>query len=111
MRTDDPLHPDSASAAFKRAVRRSGLPYLSLHGLRHVHASLGLGAGQSLKLMSERLGHSSVSVTGDIYSHVTPQIHSDAAEEMASLVDAVVPTDVPTNSATRAATRRHEKGS
>ena len=50
------------------------------HDLRHTHASLVLAAGVHLKVVSERLGHSSVGITGDLHSHVLPTVQLDAVE-------------------------------
>ncbi|WP_083543583.1 tyrosine-type recombinase/integrase [Rhodococcus sp. 2G] len=62
------------------------LPSLRLHGLRHTHASLLLAAGVPVKVVSERLGHASVSVTMDVYAHVMPGAQRSAAERFASLL-------------------------
>jgi len=65
-----PLMPNSVSATVSRLCRRLGLPKgASLHVLRHSHASLLLEKGVDLATVSERLGHSSVRTTADIYSH------------------------------------------
>jgi len=61
-----PWNPDSIGQAFKRLVASSGLPRISLHGLRHTHTSHLLAAGVNVKVVSERLGHASVSFTQDI---------------------------------------------
>ena len=55
----------------RAALVADGFPYIRLHDLRHLHATLGLAAGVHPKVMSERLGHSSVTITLDLYSHVT----------------------------------------
>ena len=65
-----PIDPDGATQEFTELVRAAGLPHLTLHGLRHVHATLMLGAGIHPKVVSERLGHSTVGITLDTYSHV-----------------------------------------
>ena len=59
---------------------------LSVHGLRHTAASLALAAGVHPKVVSERLGHSTVSLTLDTYSHAIPALQESAAELMAQLV-------------------------
>ncbi len=56
------------------APDRPGLPVIPLHGLRHSYATCGLEAGIAPKVMQERLGHSSLAVTMDLYSHVRPQV-------------------------------------
>jgi integrase len=80
------LSPNAFSQAFDRRVNSSGLPRIRLHDLRHTHATLGLSAGVHAKVMSERLGHSTVSITLDIYSHAVPGLQEDAAERLGALV-------------------------
>jgi len=77
-----PIVPDKVTQDFARVVKRSGLPYLSFHGLRHVHATLLLLAGTNPKIVSERLGHSNIAITMDIYSHVLPGLQEAAALAM-----------------------------
>jgi len=74
-----PIVPDKVTQDFARVVKRLGLPYLSFHGLRHVHATLLLSAGTNPKVVSERLGHSNIAITMDIYSHVLPGLQEAAA--------------------------------
>ena len=64
---------------FARIVRKTGLSHLSLHGLRHMHASLLLVGGVHLKVVSERLGHSNIALTADTYSHVIGGLQEEAA--------------------------------
>jgi integrase len=65
-----PLKPDSVSASVSALCRRLKLPKgVSLHTLRHSHGSQLLAAGLEITAVSERLGHSSPSVTHDIYAH------------------------------------------
>lgn len=78
--------PDSVTQAFRRAVRRVDVPYIRFHDLRHTHATLLLRAGVNAKVVSERLGHSSVSFTLDTYAHVLPGMQSQAAEQFSELV-------------------------
>jgi integrase len=79
-------HPDFVTKHFNLLVRRTGLPRIRLHDLRHTHATLGLAAGIPAKVMADRLGHSSVMLTLDIYSHVTPAMDHAAANLIAGLV-------------------------
>jgi integrase len=81
-----PLHPEWLSDAFEWRVGRARLPRIRFHDLRHTHASLGLAAGIPVKVMSERLGHTSSSFTADQYVHVTPQLEEQAAATVARLV-------------------------
>ena len=53
---------------------------MALHGLRHAHATLMLTAGVHPKIVSERLGHSNISVTMGIYTHVLPGMQEAAAQ-------------------------------
>ena len=80
--TGKPLHPEKVTNEFRKIVLRSGLPHLSLKGLRHAHATLMLSAGVNPKIVSERLGHSNIGVTMDIYSHVMPGMQEAAAEAL-----------------------------
>jgi len=65
-------------------VRRHGgsLPRVRFHDLRHSHATQLLAAGLHPKVAQERLGHSTITTTMDIYSHVTAQMHEDAAAKI-----------------------------
>src|SRR5205814_8667602 len=67
-----PLHPEGITVLFGRLVATAGLSKLRLHDLRHTSASLMLAAGVHPKIVSERLGHSNVSITLDLCSHVIP---------------------------------------
>lgn len=59
-----------------------GLSHLTIKGIRHTHATLLLEAGVSAKVVQERLGHSNISTTLDIYSHVTPTLQQSAVEAL-----------------------------
>jgi integrase len=80
------VHPDEFSKAFARHVKAAGLPKLSVHGLRHTHASLALAAGVHPKVISERLGHSTISLTLDTYSHSIPSLQEEAATTIAGVI-------------------------
>ena len=67
----------------------AGLPWIKLHGLRHTHATLMLEAGVHIKVVQERLGHSSIAITGDVYAHVTPGMQDEAAARVAAVVDGI----------------------
>jgi len=82
-----PWQPESVSQAFDRAVARADLPRIRLHDLRHSHASHLLAAGVNVKIVSERLGHGSVSFTLDVYAHVMPGQQAGAVAAVAALVD------------------------
>jgi integrase len=67
-----PIDPELVTKAFSKIAKASGFQGIRLHDLRHTHASLMMKAGINPKIVSERLGHSSIAVTMDIYSHVLP---------------------------------------
>ena len=69
-----PIVADRVTQDFARLVRREGFPHLTLHGLRHAHATLALSAGVNPKVVSERLGHSTIAVTMDTYSPPSPPL-------------------------------------
>jgi integrase len=73
-----PLNPDTLSSRWRLFLRRSGLPHVRFHDLRHAHATLMLLQGVHPKVVSERLGHASVGITLDLYSHVLPSMQEDA---------------------------------
>ena len=75
----DHIIPNDLSKAFRALCDRLGLPPVRLHDLRHPHASIMLLAGVHLKVVQERLGHASVGITGDTYSHVAPGLQKAAA--------------------------------
>ena len=82
----DALDPAFVSRRFSRLVVQHGLPRIRLHDLRHTSASLGLASGESLVEVSRRLGHSSLSVTADIYSHISPEVAKRSVERLASSI-------------------------
>ncbi|MFZ3171924.1 MAG: site-specific integrase [Carboxydocellales bacterium] len=79
-------HPDTISSWFTPFLKKIGLPALSFHCLRHTHASLLLKAGVDIKVISERLGHSSIRVTYDVYAHLLPGQQSEAAAKLERLL-------------------------
>src|SRR5215468_1063196 len=85
-----PLQPRSLTHAFVKFMRQQGLPRIPLHDLRHSHATHMLASGVHPKIAQERLGHSSVTVTIDLYSHVLPGMQTEAVNRVdAALRDAL----------------------
>ncbi len=80
------LDPETITREFRRAVKKAMLPQIRLHDLRHTHATLALQAGIHPKVVSERLGHATVSITLDTYSHAIPAMQEEAAALIAGLV-------------------------
>lgn len=81
-----PIYPQNLSQRFEAAVRRAGVRPIRFHDLRHTHATLALQAGINPKVVQERLGHSSIAMTLDVYSHVTPSMQEEAAERIGALI-------------------------
>lgn len=75
-----PLDPGQVSKKFKMIATAAAVGHLRLHDLRHTHAILMLSQNVNLKVTSERLGHSSIAITGDLYSHVQPNVQEEAAQ-------------------------------
>ena len=82
-----PLLPDTVTHAWIKLVRQSGLKPIRLHDARHTHASLMLKQGVHPKIVQERLGHASIQITLDTYSHVAPGLQQAAAEGFDKLLN------------------------
>jgi integrase len=65
-----PLRPEYATRHFQAMAKEAGLPAVRLHDLGHTNASLALAAGVEMTVVTDRPGHSQISVTGDLYTHV-----------------------------------------
>ena len=85
-RTASPCTPQVVSRAFTQALKAARLPEIRLHDLRHTHATLALRAGIHPKVVSQRLGHATISITLDTYSHAIPAMQEEAAALIAELV-------------------------
>jgi integrase len=75
-----PLNPDTLTSTWRRFIREHKLPPIRFHDLRHTHATLMLLEGVHPKIVSERLGHASVSFTLDVYTHLLPNMQNEAAD-------------------------------
>jgi integrase len=83
----EPVHPDRFTRYFRRQMSKVDVtPIRGPHDLRHTWATLALKAGVHPKVVSDRLGHSTISITLDIYSHVTPSLDADAANAVANTI-------------------------
>ena len=76
-----PISPRNMNRSFERLLKRSGLPPIRIHDLRHSHATQLLIAGEHPKVVQERLGHAKMATTMDTYSHVTPTLQRAAAHK------------------------------
>lgn len=82
----DPLNTNMVHKTFHHLIDKAKLRRIRLHDLRHGHASLMLAAGVELELVSKRIGHSSTTITADMYQHLLPGVSRGAAEKAAALV-------------------------
>jgi integrase len=74
------LRPETVSNAWEHVAMKAKVKVIRFHDARHTHASLMLQQGVPLKVVSERLGHSSMSVTADVYAHIIPGMQENAAQ-------------------------------
>ncbi len=75
-----PLRPNTVSRAWTNVAKHAGVTVIRFHDARHTHASLMLKQGIHPKIVQERLGHSTISTTLYIYSHVAPGLQEAAAK-------------------------------
>jgi integrase len=83
-----PLQPDTFTQEWKRIVAKTGLPRIRFHDLRHSHATHLLASGVHPKIASERLGHSKIGITLDLYSHVLPNMQEEAVAKLDAVMQA-----------------------
>jgi integrase len=74
------------TATFRPILERAGLLQIRLYDLRHSHATLLLAADEHLKVVSERLGHSTIRLTADTYSHVLESMQQETASKLESML-------------------------
>ena len=82
------LRPEWVSKRFHLLTDAAKLPRIHLHDLRHSAASMALTAGVPMKVVSENLGHASLRITADVYSHVTTDLAKESAERVAAALAA-----------------------
>lgn len=82
-----PVDPRSMYKVWERLVKKHEMPYITFHDLRHTHASMLLQKKVHPKVVSERLGHSSISITMDTYSHLMPNIQAEAIEGLDDIIN------------------------
>ncbi len=91
-----PLRPDRVSHYWASMTLKAGVKRIRLHDARHTHASLMLKQGVHPKVVQERLGHSTIAMTLDIYSHIAPGMQEAAAASFDTLVKVVDKKDLVT---------------
>jgi integrase len=87
-----PLNPLSAYKRWIRACEQAGVPVVKMYAARHTSATLGLLAGEDIKAVSERLGHSTILHTADTYSHVLMRTKVKAADQMERVLELTNPS-------------------
>jgi integrase len=97
--TDDgnPIFPTSVTTWFRKFIRRSDLPYVSVHSLRHTFASLQISDGVPLVVVSRQLGHAKASTTANIYAHVIAEAEAKADQTFDRFSDVIQPNKHQTN--------------
>ncbi|WP_024834219.1 site-specific integrase [Ruminiclostridium josui] len=95
--TDDgaPMFPDSITQWFSKFVKRTGLPKVTVHSLRHTYASLMISDGVPLVVVSHQLGHAQTSTTANIYAHVIVSAEARAAQTFDKFNDIIVQEEAP----------------
>ncbi len=81
-----PMRPNTVTRAWSILAARAGVKVIRFHDARHTHASLMLKQGIHPKVVQERLGHSSIAITLDTYSHVAPGLQDAAAKRFDEVV-------------------------
>ncbi|AZO63025.1 MULTISPECIES: tyrosine-type recombinase/integrase [unclassified Mesorhizobium] len=88
-----PIQPRSLTHEWVRVLGNTALPRIRFHDLRHTHATQMLSSGVHPKVASERLGHSTIGITLDLYSHVMPGMQADAAEQVDAALQAAISSE------------------
>ncbi|MBO0796163.1 MAG: tyrosine-type recombinase/integrase, partial [Ktedonobacteraceae bacterium] len=91
------LNPNYVLVLFKNILKDIGLPDMRFHDLRHSAATLLLVMVVHPKVVQELLGHSSITITMNLYSHVFPSIQQDAMNKMSNLLSQQEEKDPPGN--------------
>jgi integrase len=84
--TGEFVNAQAVNGLFARFISQSGLPKIRFHDLRHTHATILLSMEVNPKIVAERLGHSSVQITLDTYSHVLPSMKKDLTEQFSKVM-------------------------
>lgn len=84
--TGAPITPSGLDSAWRRAVRNSGLPPITLHGCRHTCGAAAVRAGVAMRVLQDIMGHSAETVTAQIYAHVDTRAQRAALDRIAGLM-------------------------
>ncbi|MCL2766449.1 MAG: site-specific integrase, partial [Peptococcaceae bacterium] len=88
--TGNYIHPDSLTGWFGEFIKRTDLPSVCIHSLRHTCASIQISDGVPLVVVSKRLGHAQVSTTANIYAHVIQSADERAAHVIDKFADVII---------------------
>ncbi len=88
-----PLHPDTLTGWFHKFIKKNDFPPISIHSLRHTNATLLIAGGTDIKTVANRLGHSTPSVTSNIYAHAIKSADEVAAEKLNNIFSPIKRTD------------------
>lgn len=81
-----PIDPRNVKRRLDALLKEAGMPHFRVHDIRHLAASLMLAQGVPLKVVSDILGHSQISTTADLYTHVLPSLRKEAIDLMDSIL-------------------------
>ena len=85
-----PIHPDTVSCWFHDFIKRTGLPAVSVHGLRHTFISLMIAKGIDIDTLSNLVGHSMPSTTINMYAHAVSERKASAVEAVAQMYEGMM---------------------
>lgn len=86
LENGNPYRPHYISDLFRENIIKLGYPRIRFHDHRHTHATMLLSKGINPKIVSERLGHSTINITLDIYTHVLPNMQKEAVKKLDSIL-------------------------
>lgn len=82
-----PIHPDSITNWFHDFIKKTDIPNIHIHSLRHTNATLLIAEGINVRLVSQMLGHAQTSTTMNIYAHAIQSEQAKAAEKLGDILD------------------------
>jgi integrase len=82
-----PAHPDSITSWFEDFIKRTDLPPIHIHSLRHTNATLMIAGGEDIRTVSQRLGHAQTSTTTNIYAHAIQSADARAAQTLEDILN------------------------
>ncbi len=88
-----PMHPDRLTRWFGKFIRRTGLPPIHIHSLRHTYATLCIAKGVPITAVAAQLGHSNVATTATIYAHAIQSAQIAAADKVGGLFANIISTE------------------